>query len=355
MKTEFLWMILCIPFIIILFILLKKDWTLSFNHKVIEYVSAFFGFLIIFMIILLFILVLFKNTIFRNVFLILVSILFIIGIIYKIIDYFMKRKYRKKEVYFRTIPEELTPCLASYIYNGKIQGKKEIFASMLDFFSKGIINISLKEHEYKCTPVENLRPYKKDEKYIYEYLTNSKQEKDMSLHTLEAIIREILLERDFLKEKNPILKWPFFILNVTLIIICALAGSFKWIPLSWYGPSMAFFVLFLFCIIYYYTKLIPNPSYRGHYKLTQKGREMQKKLLGFKKFMSDFSNIDKRKPKEIVLWKEYLVFAIALNVNLEYKNFKKDIPILNEYETQKVFQSIVHTLFTFTKSLFKEN
>lgn len=52
------------------------------------------------------------------------------------------------------------------------------------------------------------------------------------------------------------------------------------------------------------TKIIP----------TLKGQEAIKKLFLFKKFLNDFGSFADKNPEEIILWDEYLSFAIVFNL-----------------------------------------
>ena len=48
--------------------------------------------------------------------------------------------------------------------------------------------------------------------------------------------------------------------------------------------------------------------------LTQKGVDLQEQWKGLKKFMEDFSRLDKREVPELIVWEKYLVFATAFGI-----------------------------------------
>ena len=63
---------------------------------------------------------------------------------------------------------------------------------------------------------------------------------------------------------------------------------------------------------------------------TEKGKEIQHKLIGLKNFLKDYSNINNKKIKEIELWDDYIIYAIIFNlkgkINIEaYQIYKKYI------------------------------
>jgi uncharacterized membrane protein len=48
---------------------------------------------------------------------------------------------------------------------------------------------------------------------------------------------------------------------------------------------------------------------------TDKGEEINKKLEGLKIFIRDFSILNGREKKELILWKEYLIYSVMFNIN----------------------------------------
>ena len=59
-------------------------------------------------------------------------------------------------------------------------------------------------------------------------------------------------------------------------------------------------------------------------KKTKKGSDHYNKWMGLKKFLKDFSNMDKRKLPEVTLWEKYLVYALPLGCA---KQLAKDMEI----------------------------
>ena len=57
------------------------------------------------------------------------------------------------------------------------------------------------------------------------------------------------------------------------------------------------------------------------YIKTDKGKELYMKLNGLKRFIRDFGYFKDKDLKEILVWEDYLLYAIILN---ETKNIKND-------------------------------
>ena len=73
--------------------------------------------------------------------------------------------------------------------------------------------------------------------------------------------------------------------------------------------------------------------------LTQKGVDSQEQWNGLKKYMEDFSLLDKREVPELVIWEKYLVYATAFGIadkvikqlKIVYPNFEEMTNGINTY------------------------
>ena len=73
--------------------------------------------------------------------------------------------------------------------------------------------------------------------------------------------------------------------------------------------------------------------------LTQKGVDQKEEWKGLKKYMEDFSMLDKKEVPELVIWEKYLVFATAFGIankvikqlKIVYPNFEEITTGMNTY------------------------
>ena len=56
------------------------------------------------------------------------------------------------------------------------------------------------------------------------------------------------------------------------------------------------------------------------YKRTRKGMELLNEAYGLKNYLKDFSSINKKEEKDLVLWEYYLIYAVALGVNVKLED-----------------------------------
>ena len=126
-------------------------------------------------------------------------------------------------------------------------------------------------------------------------------------------------ENDIIKElcsKGLIIKNKFKLKsvksNILIILLCfvitlMLNNEFKTLALLF----LLGYVIYTLFYIYLSNKV---------YVRTKLGDEINNKLVGLKKYMIDFSNIDKNDKKFINLWEEYLVYAVTFDINKKIVN-----------------------------------
>lgn len=82
--------------------------------------------------------------------------------------------------------------------------------------------------------------------------------------------------------------------------------------------TILFFILLIwwlpfFLIIYLTTYIIK--SERDGYIRTPKGERVNEKLEGLKNYLKDFSLINEKDEKSLVLWEDYLIYSVIFNQN----------------------------------------
>jgi len=92
--------------------------------------------------------------------------------------------------------------------------------------------------------------------------------------------------------------------------------------------------LFIFIITFtVFISILVNSRHFGRF--TKEGRVINLKWMGFKKYITDFSDIKNHPPKHVILWEEYLVYATAFGIAKEVsKNIKTLTPENYENNTR---------------------
>ena len=265
----------------------------------------------------------------------------------------VKFKPDQKLEYFRELPKKnVTPGEALYIleepYNKFMSYFGNIFsANLLNLKLKGYIDFRIekenknKEKTYiKCKKdiKSKSKKVKEEEKEIFYFIKDAiKENEEIEINKLEEYISnnsekvqkliekcqkniedELIKEKILNKEEKDQYKQykekaGIYYLMVFFSLVC---GAF---PLS---------------IVFLIDGIICSKITKRTNVLTQEGINKKEKWNGIKKYMEDFSLIDKKEIPEIVIWEKYLVYATAFGIaNKVLKQLKTVYPNIDELDT----------------------
>lgn len=263
--------------------------------------------------------------------------------------------------YYREMPrEDATPAEALSLYYQKVgelddgnQIGRIFSATLLDLSLKKIIDFEVMEKTIKIkilkqTPeeLENL----KDEKVIFEFLKKAcqnnqneittkelekyikksqtkvvKLKENIEKNTEEDLYQKELADKkgkeEYTKISSSIVGYSsvLFIFIFASIFLTALAGPFVLIGL------IPYIIITIIQVIVLVVLLGKTDV------LTQEGIDEQAKWKGLKKYMEDFSMLDKREIPEIVIWEKFLVYATVFGIaDKVLKQLKVIYPNINE-------------------------
>lgn len=237
-------------------------------------------------------------------------LLFIIYCIKKFCDskkyYKLTKEDKEKFIYYRDIIKEYSIGELGVLFNGTKNTNSIIKAELekLKFIKK----IEIINNKINVLDESNLM---ESEKFIidrYKFI-GTKEFNNLYLKTIKFS----------LKEKDLIKPYTFFshflnIINIILFLIILLYWfiDFKFV---WATNEAGFISLyFLMMMITSAVLLIATYSNgKAMYIKTDKGKELYMKLNGLKRFIRDFGYFKDKNLKEILVWEDYLLYAIILN------------------------------------------
>lgn len=305
------------------------------------------------------------------------NIILIIVYIKKTIKYSKKLKELKKYEpttkleYYRDLPDEdSTPGEALKTLDINIDSftstnfGKVFSATMLDLALKGYLEIKQEKNE-KGKDVINIYILKQvsdglkpSEARIMTFVIDAaKGEKVITLKELEKYIEnhpsktESLLKGTYNAVKNQLISEQ--------IIDSEIQKEYKKYKESQTGYILA--IIFLLCftliafilpiIIFVIDAIMCGKIAKKLNVLTQKGVDLQEQWKGLKKYMEDFSMLDRREVPELVIWEKYLVYATAFGIadkvikqlKIVYPNFEE---ITNGINTYTYMNIMMHTNFS---------
>ena len=308
---------------------------------------------------------------------ILINIILIIAYVKKIIKYSKKLKELKKYEpttkleYYRDLPDEnSTPGEAMKIFNMSINSftannfGKVFSATMLDLALKGYLEI---KQEKNSKGKENINIYvlkqvsdglKPSEARIMTFVKDAAKGKEViTLKELEKYIKEhptkieSLLKGTYDAVNNQLIKEQIIDSEIQKEY-----KKYKDIQMS-YIASIIFLFFFTWIafiipiIIFAIDAIMCGKIAKKLNVLTQKGVDMQEQWKGLKKYMEDFSMLDRREVPELVIWEKYLVYATVFGVaekvikqlKIVYPDFEEITSGLNTYTYMNI---MMHTNFS---------
>lgn len=239
-----------------------------------------------------------------------------------------KNEFEKNRLYYRSILTGYSPAVLSYVYNLYLEFDSSYTATLMGLKLKNKIDIKENNIIKLSNDTEDLE---KNESYIMnaDNFLNQEFEK---LVIEDALDKQLIERYDFKVserfEKNVSIIVSFLALFPTIIIIFL---SFDRVtPMTIIIAILISVLVFgsfysmirgLFSIT---TRKVQKST--NFYTRTKKSKDIYKKLIGLKNYITDFSILDEREIKELILWEDYLIYSVIFNQNndivAEYSKYK---------------------------------
>lgn len=231
----------------------------------------------------------------------------------------------------REINVDYSPAVLSYLMNQEIEPKKDIIAAILNLYAKKIINIKKEGNQYIFLKGDKEKVLSSDEKYLYDCCLENKK---ISIESWKKSVKEEYLKYGFSKEKENQLKKEkrykkiFIILTIIMTLL-----SYKIINKNELIYLFACFSvsLFLNFIMWVFALEFQRVFIDNNMYLTKKGKKEIKQWLNFKKFINEYTLIEERNIEDTIIFGKYIPYAMALNVNKDYKHKKLEIIDIEEF------------------------
>ena len=262
-----------------------------------------------------------------------------------VIKYKDIQSFKDIEELERNIDAKYSPAVASMLYDNRIEPKKDIIAVILNLNLKGCISLyKNKEKKYEIklnTDFYDTNILSPEENYIYNWIVGKK---DFNFVEWVNIIKSEYNKLNTTKKLNCkrrnkieiILMVVFFLMYIIEITILQM----------YYLDNISIILVgaVLVPLAMIVTVIITHKVFQNKMMNSMKDSEVEK-WIKFKRFMSKYTLIKERKPEEIVIYEKYLPFAMALNVNKEYKTIWKDIIPRKEARRIMLHYRILENIF----------
>lgn len=253
----------------------------------------------------------------------------------------------EKHEYYREILEDYSPAILSLIYNRKIKYSDTLVATILDLKLNNYIDIEEKGIKVLKKDEKDLLP---NQKMIYKMLQKKKNRqgfvsfKDTSpafsnsyfKREWKETIKKEAEEKDLCSSKfvvfNIIEKisifsfWAIIVMTATVMI-----GNLESIFDEEIGIVSYIIIIAINCFLMFTKAFLSKFNQRNFFVRTKKGVELQCKMAGLKNYIKDYSQLEKKKLEEIVLWEDYLIYALIFDLkgslDKEAKELYKNLAI----------------------------
>ena len=242
----------------------------------------------------------------------------------------------------REINVKYNPSIVSYLIDGEIN-QRALAADIMNLYAKKIINIDNQVIEnkkrYKLTTnakmIKSVKIYKSDA-YIIESIIYKKHKFEFS--EWDKLVEHTLFNRGFHKtgqKKYSEKDLPKPLCIIFLVLVYPMFICFKEISYA------IIFSLFLTClsvipIIYLFDFL--NSKETQKLNLNKLGKEEVKNWIKFENFIKNYTLIKDKNIEDIVLYEKYIPYAVALGINMNYKDTMYSA--FNELEIKEILNDI---------------
>lgn len=265
-----------------------------------------------------------------------------------------KRFHIKNKEYLREIPNDVSIPMATYLIKKKIHPKRTLLATTLYLYAKESIDIDFQGETWKYQQKKEIT-LREDEQYIYDFLLGKEDKKNFSNTILTNMVIQNLIKQNLIKKtkKNSFL-FPVFIAFI-LLIGYALVYIFQPFGINITDDFLEKTYYVVIGILAFLIFITIKQKEKECYVPTKEGKNIIRKIKSFENYMKDFSRLKDRKLEEVVLWKEYIAYAIALGINLNYDIFKEELPLLNTIELNHYIESKIDHLANIYDEMVKES
>jgi len=241
------------------------------------------------------------------------------------------RKLNDETIYIREIDTKYSVAVISYLFNQKLEKKKDVIATIINLCSKEAISIQCNENTItEIIDLKNTSNLTLDEKYVYNWIVHRNNNKFNFKEWNDTVKREY--EKANLSTEKYINLYIIHFSIFVLVFFSALVygfvlqsklqdgylintnGAYDWL-------LYAFAIPFLSALIMALDKTIREifSINKNNFNIYTKNGVLE--ILRWKKFIKficDYSLLKEKDIESVVLWEKYLAYSMVLNINRKY-------------------------------------
>ena len=270
--------------------------------------------------------------------LILISTFIICELIGIIISFLIDRCRTPKSTYnfeyYREYGFDSPPAVVARLLQKDITDENDLFATVLDLYIKGYINIdnatssniretlqNTSDLQLSLNTTKNINDLLPYEKYLVEWIFANSNTTSMNYISLKDTLKKDLYSGNHFEKWKSLVEqeyyWRQYVKEDTstqnlielLAIPVVFLFVFPFITIAYTMPVIVFIITTIILTIC--SRIMLNTE---EYPLTEKGIDELQKIKGYIRFIKEYSLMKDASSKSVIIWNQYLTYSIALNL-----------------------------------------
>lgn len=219
--------------------------------------------------------------------------------------------------YIREIPNYIDVNDIIFLNHTSFWNKKNIKLIIMQLYLKGVLEIKTENEKTIITKTDKKFMVSYAEKYICDYITSENKDNFNYVNYTNMVKKDVLI-KGLAYDKNDLSLFKFYFLLSSLIFII-FTILYCWVYQWDLNRSIVLgFILLNFPSVF--LSQIDKITKTLNLKFSDKGWAYKYIIKAYKKFLKDFTRMNELKNSDYHLWEKHLLFAQALNINLDYNN-----------------------------------
>ncbi len=219
--------------------------------------------------------------------------------------------------YIREIPNYIDVNDIMFLNHTSFWNKKNIKLIIMQLYLKGVLEIKTENEKTIITKTDKKFMVSYAEKYICDYITSENKDNFNYVNYTNMVKKDVLI-KDLAYDENDLSLFKFYFLLSSLIFII-FTILYCWVYQWDLNRSIVLgFILLNFPSVF--LSQIDKITKILNLKFSDKGWAYKYIIKAYKKFLKDFTRMNELKNSDYHLWEKHLLFAQALNINLDYNN-----------------------------------
>lgn len=219
--------------------------------------------------------------------------------------------------YIREIPNYIDVNDIMFLNHTSFWNKKNIKLIIMQLYLKGVLEIKTENEKTIITKTDEKFMVSYAEKYICDYITSENKDNFNYVNYTNMVKKDVLI-KGLAYDKNDLSLFKFYFLLSSLIFII-FTILYCWVYQWDLNMSIVLgFILLNFPSVF--LSQIDKITKTLNLKFSDKGWAYKYIIKAYKKFLKDFTRMNELKNSDYHLWEKHLLFAQALNINLDYNN-----------------------------------